>query len=200
MHIELEPYITGLPIGAGVLTHAQMHEAAEAMFNSAQYIEHFGDPVTPTEEDAQIARSVLQDTKHVSAVQTSATAMQLKALLNEYDFAVAQTAAQIRMFVTNSLIEEAAPGSKNRLRALELLGKISEVGLFTERSEVTVKHQTTTELEDKVRAKIAMLRSKTTNVQDLHVNEDITDTVHDQLDLATDVLLQIPAHVAAQRS
>ena len=73
---------------------------------------------------------------------------------------VVKTAAQIRTFVTNSLVEEAAPGAKNRIRALELLGKISEVGLFTERSEVTVKHQTTIELEQKVRDKIAALISK----------------------------------------
>jgi hypothetical protein len=44
-----------------------------------------------------------------------------------------------------------------RIRALELLGKISDVGLFAEKSEVTITHQTTDELKDKLRAKLTKL-------------------------------------------
>ena len=101
--------------------------------------------------------SVLRDLTPPSDVQRSATATYLRALIADYDHEVVQTAVQIRQFVTNSLLEEAAPGNKNRIRALELLGKISEVGLFTERTEVTVRHQSATELEEKVRDKLIKL-------------------------------------------
>jgi hypothetical protein len=40
---------------------------------------------------------------------------------------------------------------------LELLGKHSDVGLFTDRSEVTITHQTTDELRNKLREKLQKL-------------------------------------------
>tara|TARA_R110002012_G_C11184385_1_gene557538 strand:- start:211 stop:435 length:225 start_codon:yes stop_codon:yes gene_type:complete len=43
------------------------------------------------------------------------------------------------------------------MRALELLGKISDVGLFAEKSEVTITHQSTDDLRDKLRSKLEKL-------------------------------------------
>lgn len=192
MQIQLTPEVIDAPIGSGVYTHAQIKEAAEAMLNSADYLETFGDPDRPTEQDKEIARDVLVEKKPISAVQNSATAQHLRALLSEYDVQVAKTAAQIRTFVTNSLIEEAAPGSKTRIRALELLGKISEVGLFTERSEVTVKHQTTVELEQKVRDKIAALISKKTTAQDITPREASPENIHNRINELTDLIVAHP--------
>jgi hypothetical protein len=171
-----------------------MRDAAEAMFNSTEFIEHFGLPEGPTTYDTATARRVLLEDRPISAVQNSATAVHLKALLTEYDVQIAQTATQIRTFVTNSLIEEAAPGAKNRIRALELLGKISEVGLFTERTEVTVKHQTTIELEQKVRDKIATLISKKSLAQDVEPRELDLNVLQDRMDDMTDFLVRPPTH------
>ena len=44
------------------------------------------------------------------------------------------------------------------IRALELLGKISDVGLFTERTEITVTHQSTDDLRTKLREKFNRLK------------------------------------------
>ena len=65
---------------------------------------------------------------------------------------------QLRHLVTNKLILDSdnADG-KIRIRALELLGKISDVGLFTERSEVVVTHQSSSELEERLREKLRRL-------------------------------------------
>jgi len=197
MRIELEPEVLAAPVGFGVLSHAQMKDAAQAMFNSTEFIETFGTPEGPKLYDQSTARKVLLEERPLSAVQNSATAVHLRALLSEYDVQVVKTAAQIRTFVTNSLVEEAAPGAKNRIRALELLGKISEVGLFTERSEVTVKHQTTIELEQKVRDKIASLISKKSNAQDLDAREINPEVVQDRMDELTDILLTRPKDVTS---
>ena len=71
---------------------------------------------------------------------------------------VAENAAQIRHMVTNKLILETDnPDPRVRIRALELLGKISDVGLFAEKSEVTVTHQSTEDLRLKLRSKLAKL-------------------------------------------
>lgn len=197
MRIELEPEVLAAPVGSGVLSHAQMKDAAQAMFNSTEFIETFGAPEGADHYDKTNARKVLLDERPISSVQNSATAIHLRALLSEYDVQVVKTAAQIRTFVTNSLVEEAAPGSKTRIRALELLGKISEVGLFTERSEVTVKHQTTVELEQKVRDKIAALISKKSNAQDLDPRDVDPETVQERMDEVTDILLSHPKNASS---
>jgi hypothetical protein len=44
-----------------------------------------------------------------------------------------------------------------RIRALELLGKITDVGLFTEKSEVTINHRSTQDLTTSLREKIRRL-------------------------------------------
>ena len=193
MRIDLQPEVLAAPVGSGVLTHTQLRDSAEAMFNSTEFIETFGTPEGPKLYDQSTARKVLLEERPVSAVQNSATAVHLRALLSEYDVQVVKTAAQIRTYVTNSLIEEAAPGNKNRIRALELLGKISEVGLFTERSEITVKHQTTIELEQKVRDKIASLINKKSNVQDIGHRSIDPEDVSDRVDELTDFLIPPPA-------
>ena len=65
---------------------------------------------------------------------------------------------QVRYLVTNKLVEETEnEDAKVRLRALELLGKIADVGLFAERTEVTVTHQSTDDLKDKLRSNLARL-------------------------------------------
>ena len=198
MKIELEPEVLAAPVGFGVLSHAQLKDAAEAMFNSTEFIENFGTPNGPTGYDTSTARKVLLNEKPLSAVQNSATAVHLQALLSEYDVQIAKTAAQIRTFVTNSLLEEAAPGAKNRIRALELLGKISEVGLFTERSEVTVKQHTTIELEQKVRDKIAALISKKSTAQDVETRTVSAEEITDKVDELTDILITPPKDATSQ--
>ena len=71
---------------------------------------------------------------------------------------MAENASQIRHMVTNKLILETDnPDPRVRIRALELLGKISDVGLFAEKSEVTVTHQSTEDLRLKLRSKLAKL-------------------------------------------
>ena len=156
MYIPLTPELS-LPVGQGITNPTDVHTAAKAMFSSAQFVTEFGDPEPATPVDRGIARDVMRDLTPPAQIQRSATATYLRALIADYDHEVVDTAVQIRQFVTNSLLEEAAPGNKNRIKALELLGKISEVGLFTERTEITVRHQSASELEDRVRDKLIKL-------------------------------------------
>ena len=52
------------------------------------------------------------------------------------------------------------------MRALELLGKISDVGLFSEKSEVTITHQSTDDLREKLRDKLMKLANPEDDIQD----------------------------------
>jgi hypothetical protein len=79
--------------------------------------------------------------------------------------------------VTNKLIEETEnPDPRVRIRALELLGKISDVGLFTEKTEVTITHRTTDELRESLRSKLAKLVNPADEAEDaIIIDDDVID-------------------------
>jgi hypothetical protein len=60
---------------------------------------------------------------------------------------------------------------KIELKALELLGKHSDIGLFTERSEITVHHTTSTSLENSIKDRIKRLLN--TDVSDITPLDDL---------------------------
>jgi hypothetical protein len=93
-------------------------------------------------------------------------------ILEEFNHSVVESAKQLRNLVTNKLILESEnPDPRVRMRAIELLGKISDVGLFTEKSEVTITHQTTDDLKEKLRGKLARLVNPQPEVEDARVIE-----------------------------
>jgi hypothetical protein len=77
--------------------------------------------------------------------------------------------------VVNKLVQETEnPDPRIRVKALELLGKMSDVGLFTERSEVTVTHQSTADLREQLKARLNRLKDVTPAgaIEDAEVVED----------------------------
>ena len=83
------------------------------------------------------------------------TVQHLFTMLDEYDHQVVEEAVQLRRFVTNKLLEDTGLSDpRHRLKALELLGKISDVGLFTEKTEVTIKNVDLGDIENQIRAKL----------------------------------------------
>lgn len=107
------------------------------------------------------------------AKMTPASLVLTNSILEEFGVSVAKSATQIRHLVTNKLILEADnPDAKIRLRALELLGKISDVGLFAEKSEVTILHQSTEDLRANLRTKLEKLVKA---VEPALISGDVTD-------------------------
>lgn len=108
-------------------------------------------------DQVDMARSIFSDQRMPVSREKElpAVLVHLKNMLSSYDRQLVADATQIRTYVTNKLLEETAdPDPKIRLRAYELLGKVTEVALFTERSESTVQHKTTPELESLIRDKL----------------------------------------------
>ena len=100
------------------------------------------------------------------------TAVKLGSILSEYDKQVVEDSAQLRTYVTNKLVEVSDCGdTKHELRALELLGKISDVGLFAEKTEINVNH-TADSLEHAIKDKIArIIGMKESEIHDAEFNE-----------------------------
>jgi hypothetical protein len=58
---------------------------------------------------------------------------------------------------------------------LELLGKISDVGLFAEKSEVTITHQSSDDLRARLRGKLEKLVDPAIDVEDAVIVDDSPD-------------------------
>ena len=94
-------------------------------------------------------------------------------ILDTFGQVVVEHSVHIRHLVTNKLlIESENEDARIRLRALELLGKISDVGLFTERSEVVHTHQSSDELREKLRGKLKNLVKTRYSAQEEEDAED----------------------------
>lgn len=78
--------------------------------------------------------------------------------MRRFDFQTFADALQARNYITNKLLQISDCGDpKLELKALELLGKHSDIGIFTERSEITITHKTSTDLENSIKERIKRL-------------------------------------------
>ena len=102
-------------------------------------------------------------------------AIKLAALLDTYDKQIVTDAVQVRTFITNRLLEISTCGdARNELRALELLGKMSDIGAFTEKSEITITHRSSDDLRKAIEDKIhRMLGGDVIDVKPITVVEEL---------------------------
>lgn len=164
---DVEEYIP-IPTGAAK-PYKDVRAKAEAACNAAKLLESEGykgdDPTLKESKDA--AKTILtslakgqEPTPGVvnNALSTPGGAYFVRSILQEYDMQVVHEAKTLRHYVTNKLIVESDNmDARIRMKALELLGKISDVGLFSERTEVTVTNKSTSELEDVLKSKLKKL-------------------------------------------
>ena len=133
-----------------------------------------------SEEDKHKAREVFLVNELASDEDLSSPGMvvYLQSLLSEYDQVVVKSAQQMRTYVTNKLLAETAnPDPRIRMKSLELLGKISDVGLFTDKTEITMRHRPTEELEQ-------LLRERLTKVLEAEVVENKPKAAPVQIDIS----------------
>lgn len=144
--------------------------SANGAANSALFLAEHGLNIEPTKEDqdvaAKLATAYADNPENTSkkatpkrmAALTPASLVLTNSILTEFGQSVVESATQIRHLVTNKLLLETENNdAKIRIRALELLGKVSDVGLFAEKSEVTITHQSTDDLRAKLRGKLEKL-------------------------------------------
>jgi hypothetical protein len=144
--------------------------------NTADMIDSLGGSIDFNEKDEQAARELIKGQSKTTTPQhvtQPGVARYAAAILKKYDYQAIEDAQQARSFITNKLIELADCGdAKIEIKALELLGKHSDIGIFTERSEITIHHKSSTELENSIKERIKRL-----------LNSDIVDvTPLDDLD------------------
>ena len=159
-----------------------------AAAKTVEYLHANGLKVEATSEDkdtaASLAVSYAENPHKTSKVATPkrvsqltpATLLLTDRILKDFGHSVVKSASQVRHLVTNKLIEETEnPDPRIRIRALELLGKVSDVGLFAEKSEVTITHQTSDDLKDKLREKLSRLVNPDEIEDAVTINGDVID-------------------------
>ena len=144
--------------------------------NTVDLVERLGGMLDYDAKDFQAAAALATGKTKPNVPTTisrTGTAKVLATAIKEYDFQVFADVQQARNFVTNKLVAMADCGDpKLELKALELLGKHSDIGLFTERSEITVHHTSSSSLEASIKERVKRL-----------MNAEITDVIpFDDLD------------------
>ena len=148
-----------------------IREKAMRAFNTVEFLRANGldDAETAvTQEDKKESRAVFMDspTTTLADINTPGKALMLKALLDEYDFDVVRNAQQLRSYIKLKLLEKSDCGdSKIEMKALEMLGKLSDVGAFTERVEINITHRTTEDLENELASKLAQYMTDIIDVE-----------------------------------
>ena len=162
------------------LDAASPDEIVAAQLNTADWLEKMG---APSVEDAQKAAATAAAQQAFSALATQTPEEQRKALvqiktpaavrhltgmLTAYDWEFVQQAKELRGYAVAQILEETKhPDAKIRLKALDMLGRVTEVALFTERMEIKKTDLSDAEIEAKIKEKISRFMQVT----------DVTDVV-----------------------
>ena len=156
-------------------------QALNAKINTTDWLKSHGIPDTDTavseleKTQAREAFTALTTaapiaTQHemVTRLETPAAVRHLTGMLTAYDWEFVHQAKELRGYAVAKILEDCEhPNANIRLKALGLLGKVTEVGLFTEKIEVKKTDLTEQEIDAKLKEKLA----KFMNVSDAEIIE-----------------------------
>jgi hypothetical protein len=186
MAIEIQPTSdVPLPKDFGDEVGATLQENARVAATTAALMAELDMPFEMTAEDEKLAHDLFKqvdvkkhkttpDQYNPASLYQGNVALKLSALLTEYDQRVVLDATQARTYITNRLLEISSCGdARYELKAIELLGKLSDVGAFTEKSEVTITHRTSDDLKNAIADKInRLLAAQAANTIDITPEHD----------------------------
>lgn len=129
--------------------------------NTAELLEALGAPIevdpATLEKEKKLLDAVVRDQKKKEITSLPA-AIGASSFLRAYGQSLAVDINQVRSALTNKLLEIADCGdTKYELRAIELLGKHSDIGLFTERSEININYNSPESLEAAIKERVKRL-------------------------------------------
>ena len=169
------------------LTQATPDDIVAAQLNTADWLEKMGAPSTDdalksaAASTAQQAFSALttqtpeEQRKALMQLKTPPAVRHLTGMLTAYDWEFVEQAKELRGYAVSQILEETKhPDAKIRLKALDMLGRVTEVALFTDRVEVKKADLSDAELEAKIKDKINRFM-QVTDVIDVVESQDVVD-------------------------
>jgi len=166
--LDYEPPIESVG-GLRPVDKAAPEDLLNAQHSTADWLQSLGAPTADTADQAAasaLAQNAFQavtapdtDPKQrqaLLALKTPAAVRHLTGMLTAYDWEFVHQAKELRGYAVSKILEEVEhPDARIRLRALELLGRVTEVALFTDRVEVKKTELKDTELDAKIKEKLA---------------------------------------------
>ena len=145
--------------------------------NTAEMQVALGAPLEVSVEDEAREKALLDAVakdRKVSNLKIPTTAYAAASFLRAYGSQLALDAGGARTAITNKLMEIANCGdTRYELKALELLGKHSDIGIFTERSEITINYKNPEDLENAIKERVKrLLNAEVVDVTPLNVDLD----------------------------
>jgi len=154
-----------------------MDEVAVAA-NTADILEELGAPLEVDEKTIAKEKALIDSAiknKNKDALKSYPAAMAASAFIKNYGHNLAHDVMEVRAALTNKLLEIANCGdTKFEIRALELLGKHSDIALFTERSEITINYKSPDALEAAIKERVKRLLNAQT-IDMPTTSEDLDD-------------------------
>lgn len=165
---NLEPTITdGRPAGFVSLDKAAPDQIIDAQLTTAKWIEELGLDDDTVNKDAQtqaarqsfaaIATGASPETiqNALTTIKVPAAVQHLVGMLTAYDWAFVEQAKELRGYAMAKLLEKCeSPNASVSLKALIALGKVTEVGLFTEKIEVKKADMSDDEIDARIKEKL----------------------------------------------
>ena len=184
--VHFKPEITK-PDGFVELEKVSAEELLSAQVRTADWLQELGavddEAITaPFEKEAArqafgaLATAQDKTLQHqaLSQLKTPAAVRHLTGMLTAYDWEFVEQAKELRGYTVAKLLEETQSSNANiRLKALGLLGKVTEVGLFTEKIEIKKAELSDTDLEQRIKEKL----NRFMNVTDV-IDVGAEDTDH----------------------
>ena len=143
-----------------------------------------GTPLEPTDEqktDAiDLARKIMSDpnTSLDLTKYPNETMAFLAGLVAETTHDLVDDLAELKMFVVNGLVKEAAMAkdAKTRLSALAKLGEVDGVDAFKKKTEVVVKHQSMEEVEDELLKVLSSIKGRVIDAEYKEIKDVTPET------------------------
>lgn len=152
-----------------------VYEKAKAAFNTVEFLAAMG--LQPKKENMQAAKREAEKQLVGSPGAgrrpfNAETTLWLDKLLSEYNNAIIEDTVRLKTYVTTKLVEE-SEGEKaaDRLRALESLGRLTTLGMFADKVEISVNHKTTDELREDLSKKLARYMGQAQEVKADEIKE-----------------------------
>jgi hypothetical protein len=168
-------------------------EKAHALFETVQELVKQGATVEITDEDKAKSHQIAATGKLPPVREiTPGTIINLEAILSEWDQEVLDVNRRLRNYVTNKLITESVdPDPRQRMKALENLGRIGSVGLFSDKIEINVTHRTIDDIERELAKTLSMYMGdvevvtpkeidKPKSIGDINVDEELGTNGEDE--------------------
>ena len=164
--VQFEPGVTNPDFVE--LDDADPGEVLSAQHKTVEWLEELGvrpDDVQDKEQQTAAAREAFgamttnadnsEQVASLVALKTPEAVRHITGMLAAYDWEFVQQAKEIRGYAVAQLIEETKSSNANiRLKALGLLGKVTEVGLFTDKIEIKKTELSDAEIDAKIKEKL----------------------------------------------